>query len=163
MTQYNTLNIKLLDLQLSKLKSGIKNDTEVTLKFWTNVAGDPKDENNFPHKLSLTNTQVWDIRKTFANNSSENIVLSKPQLHKIGQWGGFLGRRLTQLLRTSLPSMKNVNIPLGKIVLIPLGLTAAASAIHNKMSVSGMPTLIILNEEMNDIMKIDHFQNLLYW
>ena len=113
--------------------------------------------------MSLTNTQVWDIRKTFANNSSKNIVSSKPQLHKIWQWGGFLGRRLAQLLRTSLSSMKNVNIPLGKIVLIPLGLTPAASAIHNKMSVSVMPTLIILNEEMNDIMKIDHFKNLVYW
>ena len=56
MTQYNTLNVKLSDLQLNKLKSGIKNGVEVTLKISSNVVGDSNDENNFPHKLFLTNT-----------------------------------------------------------------------------------------------------------
>ena len=56
MTQYNTLNVKLSDLQLNKLKSGIKNGAEVTLKISSNVVGDSNDENNFPHKLFLTNT-----------------------------------------------------------------------------------------------------------
>ena len=56
MTQYNTLNLKLSNSQLNKLKSGIKNGTEVTLKLSSNVAGDSNDEHNFPHKLSLTNT-----------------------------------------------------------------------------------------------------------
>ena len=58
MTQYNILNIKLSNSQLNKLKSGIKNNTEVTLKISSNVVGDSNDENNFPHKLLLTNTQV---------------------------------------------------------------------------------------------------------
>ena len=58
MTQYNTLNVKLSNLELSKLKSGIKNNTEVTLKISSNVIGGSNDENNFPHKLLLTNTQV---------------------------------------------------------------------------------------------------------
>ena len=49
MTQYNTLNVKLSNLQLYKLKSGIKNDTEVTLKLSSNVAGDSNDESNFRH------------------------------------------------------------------------------------------------------------------
>ena len=71
--------------QFNKLKSGIKNDTEVTLKISLNVVGESIDENNFPHKLLLTNTQFSKLRKAFANNPSANIKLSKTQLHKIGQ------------------------------------------------------------------------------
>ena len=78
-------------------------------------------------------------------------------MDKIGQSGGFLGRVLRPLLKTGLPLMKNVIKPLAKSVLIPLGLTAAASAtdaaIH-KMFGSTLTTLTISNEEMNDIMKI---------
>ena len=58
MTQYNTLNVKLSNSQLNKLKSGIKNGTEVILKISSNVVGDSNDKNNFPHKLLLTNAQV---------------------------------------------------------------------------------------------------------
>ena len=58
MTQYNILNVKSSNSQLNKLKSGIKHGTEVTLKLSSNVVGDSNDENNFPHKLLLTNTQV---------------------------------------------------------------------------------------------------------
>ena len=84
MTQYNTLNVKLSNSQLNKLKSGI-NNTEVTLKISLNVVGDPNDENNFPHKLLLTNTQVSKLRKAFTSGSSTNIKLWKTQLHKIAQ------------------------------------------------------------------------------
>ena len=84
--------------------------------------------------------------------------MSKTKLHKIGKSGGLLGRLLGPLLKTRLPLMKNVLKPLVKSAFIPLGLTAAASAtdaaIHKKMSESGTTTLIISNEEMNDIMKI---------
>ena len=73
MTQYNTLNVKLSTSQLNKLKSGIKNGTEVTLKISSNVFGDSNDENNFLYKLLLTNTQVSKLCKAFANNSSANI------------------------------------------------------------------------------------------
>ena len=83
MTQYKTLHVKLSNSQLNKLKSGIKNGTEVTLKLSSNVVGDSNDENNFSHKLLLTNTQVSMLRKAFTNNSSANIKLSKIQLHKI--------------------------------------------------------------------------------
>ena len=65
--------------------------------------------------LLLTNTQVSKLRKAFANNSSANIELSKTQLHKVGQSGGFLGRLLEPLLKSGLT------------VFIPLGLTAAES------------------------------------
>ena len=125
MTQYNTLNVKLSNSQLNKLKSGIKNGTEVALEISSNVVGDSNDENNFLHKLLLTNTQVSKLLKaSFANNSSANIKLSKTQLHKIGQSEGFLGRILGPLLKTGLPLIKNVLKPLAKSVLIPLGLTA---------------------------------------
>ena len=58
MTQYNTLNLKLSNLQLSKLKLGITNITEVTLNLLSNVIGNSNSEPNFLHKLFLTNTQV---------------------------------------------------------------------------------------------------------
>ena len=153
MTQYNTLNVKLFNLQLNKLKSGVKNGTEVTLKLSSNVAGVSNDRNNFQHKFVLTNTQVSKLRKTVANNSSANINLSKTRLHKIGQSGGFLGRPLGRLLKNRLPWMKNVLKPLAKSVLVLLGLTEAAAtdtAIHKKIFVSGT-TLMVSNEGMNDI------------
>ena len=92
MTQYNILNVKLSNSHLNKLKSRIKNGTEVTLKLSSNVAGGSNDENNFPYQLPLTNTQVSRLRKAFPNGSSANIKLSKTQLHKLGQSRGFLGR-----------------------------------------------------------------------
>ena len=84
MTQYNTLNVTLSGSQLKKLKSGIKNGTEVILKISSNVVRDSSvvDENNFPHRLLLTNTQVSRLHKAFANDSSANVKLSKTQLHK---------------------------------------------------------------------------------
>ena len=157
MTQYNTLNVKLSNSQLNKLKSGIKNGTEVTLKISSNDVGDSNDENNFPHKLLLTNTQVSKLRKAFVNGSSANIKLSKTQLHKTGQSGGFLGRLLGSLLKTGLSLIGNVLKPLAKSILIPSGSTAAAAAtdaaIHKKMFGLGTTILIISNEEINDIMR----------
>ena len=103
MAQYRTLNIKLSTSQLNKLKLGIKNGTEVTWKISSYVVGDSNDENNFPYKLLLTNTQVSKLREAFANGSSANTKLSKTQLHKIGQSGELLGRLLGPLLKTGLP------------------------------------------------------------
>ena len=114
MTQYNILNLKLTNSQLNKLRSGIKNGTELTLKLSSNVVSDSNDENNFSHKLLLTNTQVSRLRKAFANGSSTYKKLSKTQSHKIGQSGGFLGRHLGLLLKTGLPIIKNVLKPLAK-------------------------------------------------
>ena len=86
--------------QLNILKSGIKNGTYMTFENSSNLAGDSNDENNFPHKLLLTNTQVLKLREAFANNSSANKKLSKTQLHKIGQSWRFLGRLLGSFLKT---------------------------------------------------------------
>ena len=79
MTQYNTLNVKLSNSQLNKLKSEIKSGTKVTLKIWLNDVRDSNDENNFLHKLLLTNTYISRLRKSFENGSSANVKLSKTQ------------------------------------------------------------------------------------
>ena len=137
MTQYNSLNVKLSDSQLNKLKSAIKNETEVVLRLSSNMIDDfNDDEANFSHELLLTDRQVSSIRKDFSNNSSADIKFSKTKLSKMIQSGGFLSKLLGPLLKTGLPLIKNVITPLVKNVLIPLGLTAAASAadagIHKK-------------------------------
>ena len=129
MTQYNSLNVKLSNSQLNKLKSAIKNETEVVLRLSSNMIGNSNDETNFPHELLLTNRQVVNLRKAFANNSSTDIKLSKTQLSKIMKSGGFLGRILSPLLKTELPLIKNVIKPLAKSVSIPLELTAAACTV----------------------------------
>ena len=95
MTQYNSLNVKLSNSQLNKLKSAIKNEADAVLRLSSNMIGNSDDETNFPHKLLLTNRKVENLRP---------------------------------LLKTGLPLMKNIIKPLTKSVLIPLGLTAAASA-----------------------------------
>ena len=134
MTQYNSLNVKLSNSQLNKLKSAIKNETEVVLRLSSNMIGD--SETNFPHKLLLTNRQVANLCKAFANHLSTDFKLSKTQLFKMIQSGGCLGRLLVPLLKTRLPLIKIVIKPLAKSLLIHLGLTAAASAtdagIHKK-------------------------------
>ena len=132
------------------------------------------NEANFPHKLLLTNRQVANLCKAFANHLSTDIKLSKTQLSKMIQSGGFLGRLLGPLLKTGLPLIKNVIKPLAKSVLIPLGLTAAASAadagIHKKILGSvhrplpstlhnNTTTLIISNHEMEDIKIVKYLED----
>ena len=118
------------------------------------------NETNFPHNL-LTNRQISNLRKAFANHLSADIKLSKTHLSKMIQSGGFLGRFLGPLLKTGLTLIKNVIKPLTRNVLIPLGLTAATSAadagMHKKILGSGHnhpshdTTLIISNDEINII------------
>ena len=108
--------------------------------------------------MLLTNTQVSKLRKIFSNNSSANIKIIKTQFHKIGQSRGYLGRLLRLLIKTGLPLNGNVLKTLAKNIFIPSGLIAAASAtdaaILKKMFRFSRTTLIISNEEMNDVMKI---------
>ena len=158
MTQYNSLNVKLSNSQLSKLKSSIKNETDVVLRISSDMVGDSNDNTNFPYESLLTNRQVANIRKAFANHSSIDIKLSKTQLSKMIQPGGFLGNLLGKLAG---PLMK---VALAKNVLVPLGISAAMSAIDGSIKKKmlgsgptksvGTTTLIILNDEMNDILKI---------
>ena len=136
MAQYNRLNVNLSNSQFNKLKSAITNETDVVIRLSPNMIADSNDETNFPHELLLTDRQVSGIRKAFSNNSSVDIKFSKTQLSKIIQSVGFLGKLFGPLLKTGLPLIKNVITLLAKSVLIPLGLTAAASAadsgIHKK-------------------------------
>ena len=115
------------------------------------MIGSSDDETNFLRKLLLTNRQVANLRKAFANHTSTDIKLSKAQLTKM-QKGGFL-RFLAPLLKSGLPLSKSAIKLLGM-----LGLRAAASAtdavINKKILGSGTTTLIISNDEMNDILKI---------
>ena len=160
MTQYNSLNVKLSNSQLNKLKSSTKNETDVVLRTSSNMVGNSNDNTNFPNELLLSNRQVANIRKAFAKNTSIDIKLSKTKLSKMMQSGGFLGRLLGPLLKTGLLLIKNLIKQLAKSVLIPLGLTAATSAadaeIHKKILGSGHnnTSLIISNDEMDDILKI---------
>ena len=110
--------------------------------------------NNLPHELLLTTRQTTKLRNAIENNMSTDIKLSKAQISKIIQSGGFLGSLLSKVAG---PLMK-VAVPIEKNILAPLGITAAASATdagtQKKIHGSGTTTLIILNEEMNNIMKI---------
>ena len=81
MTQYNSLNVKFSNSELNKLKSAVKNTTEVTLKLSPNLIGKANDETNFPHKLLLTDRKVLKLRNTFVNNSSTKIKLSTCYVH----------------------------------------------------------------------------------
>ena len=127
MTQYNSLNVKLSNSQLNKLKSAITNETDVVLRISSGMVGNSNDNSNFPHKLLLTDKQAF--RKAFVNNLSTDVKFSKTQLLKMSQSGGFLGNLLSKLAG---PLMK-VAMPLAKNVLAPLGLTAAMSAIDGSI------------------------------
>ena len=122
------------------------------------MIGNSDDKINFQHELSLTNRQAANLREAFANNSSSDIKVSKNQLSNTLQSEGFLGRRIDPLLKPGLPLMKNLMKPLAKSVLIPIGLSAASPAadseIHKKILRSGTTTLIISNDETEDIIDI---------
>ena len=77
MSKYNTLNVKLTNSRLNKLKYGMKNGTEITLNHLSDLIGNFNDETIFLHKLLLTDTQVSILRKAFANGSSTNIKFKK--------------------------------------------------------------------------------------
>ena len=131
MVEYNTVNAKLPDSQLNKLKSAVKNRQGTTLRMNTRIFS----ANNLPHALLLTTRQITKLRNAIENNMSTDIKLSKAQISKIIQSGGLHGKLLDLLLKTGLPLIKNVIRPLAKSSLIPLGLTAVASAAKKKYMV----------------------------
>ena len=112
------------------------------------------DGNDLPHELLLTTGQRTKLRNAFNNNRSTDIKLSKAQISRIIKPGGFLG----SLLSKSAGQLMKVAVPMAKNILAPLGITAAAPAIdariQKKIQGSGTATVIISNEEINDIMKI---------
>ena len=120
MLEYNTVNAKLLNSQLNKLKSAVKNKQGTTLRMNAKMF----NGNNLPHELLLTTRQTTKLRNPIENNFQTDIKLSKAQIPKIIQSGGFLGKILGPLLKDGLPLLKSAIKPLGL-----LGLTAAISAI----------------------------------
>ena len=145
MVEYNKVNVKLSDTQLKKLKTAVKNKTGAALRISLKMF----NGNDLPHELLLTTRQKTKLRNAFNNNMSTDLKLSKVQISKIFQSGGFLGSLLSKLAGL----LMKVAIPLA-----PLGITAAASAIdagiQKKIHGSGTTTSIISNEEMNDIINI---------
>ena len=119
MVEYSEVNVKLLDAQLKKLKTAVKDKTRTTLRIIFKMF----NGNDLPHELLMTTRQKTKLRNAFNNNISTNLKLSKAQISKIIQSGGFLGSLLSKLAD---PLMK-VATPLAKNVLAPLGITAAAT------------------------------------
>ena len=150
MVEYNTINAKLSNSQLNKLKNAVRNRQETTLRMNARMF----NGNNLPHELLLTTRQTTELRNSIENNMSTDIKLSKTQISKTIPSEGFLGALLSKLAG---PLMK-VSVQIAKKVLAPLGLTAAMSAIdagiQKKIHGSGTTILMISNEETNDIMKI---------
>ena len=144
MPQYNSLNVKLTNAQLDNLKSSIKNGTDVILRLSSNMIGHSDDETNFPHKLLLTNKQIF--VKLFSNHTLTDIKLLKAQLTKM-QKGGFL-RFLAPLLKPGLPLLKSVIKPLGM-----LGLTYATIN-KNILGSGNHTTLIISNDDLNNLLEV---------
>ena len=145
MIEYSKVNVQLSDSQIKKLKDAVKDNTGTTLRTSLKML----NGNDLLHELLLTTRQKTKLRNAFKYNMSADLKLSKTQISKIIQSGGFLSKLLSPLLKTGLPLIKNVIQPLAKSVFIPLGLTAAASAsdagIHKKILGSGTTTLIISN------------------
>ena len=125
MVEYSKVNVELSDTQLKKLKTAVENKTGTTLRKSLKMFA----ENDLPHQFLLTTSQKTKLKNAFNNNMSTDLKLSKAQISKIIQSGGFLSRLLGPLLKTGLPLIKKLIKPLGKSVLLPLGLTAAASAV----------------------------------
>ena len=150
MVEYCKVNVKLSDTNLKKLKAAVKNKTGTTLRMSLKML----DKNDLPHDLLLTTRQKTKLRNTFNNNMSTDLKLSNAIISKLIQSGGLLRSLLSKLAG---PLMKAA-VSLAKNVLAPLGITVAASAIDaeikKKKHGSGTKSLIISNEEMNDIIKL---------
>ena len=126
MVEYSKINCKLTNLQLSKLKKPVKSNEGLTLRLSTKNF----NKDAVPHELLLLTTrQNTKLRNALNNNSATDIKLSKVQIKKLIQSGGFLGKLLSKLAG---PLMK-VAMPLAKNVLAPLDLTAAMSAIDGSI------------------------------
>ena len=135
MVEYTKVNVKLTNLQLSKLKKAVRNNDSTTLRI--GIKNLNKDE--VPHELLLTTRQSTKLRNAINNNMAIDLKLSKAQIKKLIQSGGFLGKLLSKLAG---PLIK-VAMPLAKNVLAPLGLTATMSAIDGSIQKKFM--VLVLN------------------
>ena len=125
MAEYTKVNVKLTNLQLSKLKKAVKNNDGATLRI--GIRNFNKED--LPHELLLTIRQNTKLRNAISNNMATDLKLSKAQIKKMIQSGGFLGKLWSKLAGL----LMKVAMPLAKKVLVPLGLTAAMSAIDDSV------------------------------
>ena len=149
MIEYSNINCKLTNVQLNKLKKPVKSNEGASLRLGIKNF----NKNELSHELLLTTRQNTKLRNAINNNLATDIKLSKTQIKKLLQSGGFLGKLLSKLVD---PLMK-VAMPLAKDVLAPLGLTAAMSAIDGsiQMKIHGSGVKLIIEQlDMNDIIKI---------
>ena len=107
MVEYSKANVKLSDTQLKKSKTAVKNKTGTTLKMSSKMF----DGNDLPHELLLITRQKIKLKNALNNNMSTDLTLSKPQISKITQSGGFLGSLLSKLAGM----LMKVAIPLAKM------------------------------------------------
>ena len=146
MVEYSKINCKLTNVQLNKLKKSVKSNEGATLRL--SIKNFNKDE--LRHELLLTTRQNIKLTNAINNNLATDIKLSKAQIKKLIQAGGFLDKLLSKLSG----SLMKVALPLAKNVLAPLGLTAAIDGSIQK-NINGLGVkLIIEQEDMNDITKI---------
>ena len=162
MTQYNTLNVKLSNSQLNKLKSATENGAEVTLNLSSSLIGHSNDETNFPHELLLTDTEVSKIRKAFANDSLANIKFSKTHLSKMIQSGGSLPFTLNEnpFITASegflsvLNESKNMGAKEIEDKIVDAGLSLIGNKIKNGISSFNCAGITLTNNETKYIIKV---------
>ena len=87
MIEYSKVIVKLSDTQLKKMKNAVKNKIGTTLRISLKMF----NGNDLPHELLLTTKQETKLRNAFNNNMSTHLKLSKAQISKVIQSGGFLG------------------------------------------------------------------------
>ena len=134
MVEHSKVNVKLPDTQLKKLKTAVKYKTWTTLRML--------DGNDLPHELLLTTSQKIKLRNAFNNNMPTDLTLTKANISKIAQSGGFLGSFLSKLAD---PLMK-VAVPLAKNILALLGMTAAASTIDAGIQIKYMVQVVLRSQ-----------------
>ena len=121
MVEYSKVNVKFMDRQLKQLETALRDKAGKGLRMSLKML----NGNDLPHELLLTTRQKAKLRNAFNNNMSTDLTLSKAQISKIIQFGGFLGSLLSKLAGL----LMKVAVPLAKNILAPLGITAAASVI----------------------------------
>ena len=150
MVEYNKIDLYLTESQLKKIQNAVKNKNATTIR----LSNENFNENKLIYELYLTEKQMKNLIKKIENKMSTDIKVSKTEINKTIKEGGNLGR----LLMNFLPKLIKPAISIGKNILAPPGLIAAMSAtdaaIQKKIYGSGMTTLIISNDDLDDLIKI---------
>ena len=150
MVEYNKIDLYLTESQLKKIQNAVKDKNATTIR----LSNENFNENKLIYELYLTQKQMKKLIKKIENKMSTDIKLSKTQINQTIKEGGNLGR----LLMNFLPKLIKPAISIGKNILAPPGLSAAMSAtdaaIQKNMYGSGMTTLLISNDDLDDLIRI---------